>query len=979
MSKKIYSRTDKILNLALKGELNKTKHEPRKILNSIENINRPCVQNHKKTSPSFLQLYDEGKWEEFYSRLDKNYHQIFEESDPVSKTQVILDQPTNENGASMSCVINTDGPIIAHTSALSYTPTEHEGKSAPCHTPEKNEEEFARSYIIERNEGELAFEVILDQPTNENEVSMSCASINTVNPTIAHTMAVSYTPGEHEVKSAQSLTPEENGGELALEGTGKARKSLNFAGDNSLNKFKNVKTKRTLRNWNRRNFCIFCRTLVSNFRRHQLRNHPLEKEVIDFLSECDPDLKERKRKRQAIFDELRKRGNYLYNSNIDSKSEILPIRRPDTTKKEVAYHKYVHCVHCLGAFSRKTFYRHESKCPKKILADAEVNTNSLPPFDSSKASNNVKDCRNHVLKTFSTMIFPSSVEDEELVKKIFPIMKKDEISLVAMNDTLIKSIASQFLKNHMDKKDEYNASRKMRDASALLLYCRKDPAIKNLIDCFKPKHFCLVMEAAQKLSGFDESTGAVKVIGMPARLAYVIQEGAKLKSDTAILSDKISRATKETIKTETSEFLQLFKNKWKYYISTNAEKTRKKQTSVTPIIMPDDCDIKHMTDSVKAMEVDYYNELSQDVDANNYEKLCKCTIAHIILLNRRRPGEVARSELSHFLNRPQNECPTPDVLDSLTEDERMALPEVSVFMVPGKLLRSVPILLTKSMEKAINLLITCRSKLQIPPENPLLFARVYTLNPFDGSKILRELRTTCKLLKPNFLTATGLRHHIATKSQVFGDPEFTEKICQHLGHTSEIHKKNYRFPIQAMQRGQVGQKLLKLDGTWDEIMKKNCNTEADNRDKTLEPEMDGTWGEIIEKKNGITEPEADNGDKTPEPEHSNDPSYEYNKNYSSDSDSYSESQIKGKFQSRQLKARVRWLDCEKEVVIKQFANFIVQKKTPGKLLCEQIIRKNGVLKDRSWQQVNALIHNIFTKKVKLHSKFRSLLPGNFSF
>ncbi|XP_039277836.1 uncharacterized protein LOC111064036 isoform X5 [Nilaparvata lugens] len=360
---------------------------------------------------------------------------------------------------------------------------------------------------------------------------------------------------------------------LEVLGSNARRQYQNQSSDHKFN----VKTKRTLRNWNRRNFCIFCRTLVSNFRRHQLRHHPLEKEVIDFLSECDPDLKERKRKRQAIFDELRNRGNYLYNSNIESKSEILPIRRPDTTKKEVAYHKYVHCVHCLGAFSRKTFYRHESKCPKKILADAEVNTNSLPLFDSSKASNNVKDCRNHVLKAFSTTIFPSSVEDEELVKKIFSMMKKDEISLVAMNDTLIKSIGSQFLKNHMDKRDEYNASRKMRDASALLLYCRKDPAIKNLIDCFKPKHFCLVMEAAQKLSGFDESTGAVKVIGMPARLAYVIQEGAKLKSDTAILSDKLSRATKEAIKTETSEFLQLFKNKWKYYIC----RKNKEETNLT--------------------------------------------------------------------------------------------------------------------------------------------------------------------------------------------------------------------------------------------------------------------------------------------------------------------------------------------------------------------------------------------------------------
>lgn len=77
----------------------------------------------------------------------------------------------------------------------------------------------------------------------------------------------------------------------------------------------------------------------------------------------------------------------------------------------------------------------------------------------------------------------------------------------------------------------------------------------------------------------------------------------------------------------------------------------------------------------------------------NYGNLCK-TIAQIIILNRRRPAEVASAELHYWINRPKNEDLTIDELVQLTEDEKQSLCELSVI---GKLLRTVPILLTRKM------------------------------------------------------------------------------------------------------------------------------------------------------------------------------------------------------------------------------------------------------------------------------------------
>jgi hypothetical protein len=196
--------------------------------------------------------------------------------------------------------------------------------------------------------------------------------------------------------------------------------------------------------------------------------------------------------------------------------------------------------------------------------------------------------------------------------------------------------------------------------------------------------------------------------------------------------------------------------------------------------------------------------LTLNLTAENYEMLCKSVIAHMIILNRRRSGEVARAELQYYLNRTPQEELTNDVLQTLTKEERNTLPLLTVFMVPGKLVHFVPILMTEQMKKSVVLIISCRLPLKIPKSNPLLFARTCTDRPFDGSKIIKDIRLMCNLEKPDHMTATGLRHHIATKSQIYGGEKYTENICQFLGHTSNIHKQNYRLPLQAIQRGQIG-------------------------------------------------------------------------------------------------------------------------------------------------------------------------------
>lgn len=123
--------------------------------------------------------------------------------------------------------------------------------------------------------------------------------------------------------------------------------------------------KKTNRNWDRKNACVYCEHLVTNFTRHLKRRHPNEKEVLTYLSIVDADPKQRKKRRQDITDELRNRGNYLYNSKVsfEREGDLLPNRR-NLKDNTASPSSFVICKTCLGTFKRSTFYR-QQEMPKR--------------------------------------------------------------------------------------------------------------------------------------------------------------------------------------------------------------------------------------------------------------------------------------------------------------------------------------------------------------------------------------------------------------------------------------------------------------------------------------------------------------------------------------------------------------------------------------------------------------------------------------
>ena len=58
---------------------------------------------------------------------------------------------------------------------------------------------------------------------------------------------------------------------------------------------------------------------MTNFARNIVKHHPFEEKLKEYTMILDENLKEIKRKRMAISDKLRKKGNYYYNLKVTNK------------------------------------------------------------------------------------------------------------------------------------------------------------------------------------------------------------------------------------------------------------------------------------------------------------------------------------------------------------------------------------------------------------------------------------------------------------------------------------------------------------------------------------------------------------------------------------------------------------------------------------------------------------------------------------
>lgn len=135
-----------------------------------------------------------------------------------------------------------------------------------------------------------------------------------------------------------------------------------------------------------------------------------------------------------------------------------------------------------------------------------------------------------------------------------------------------------------------------------------------------------------------------------------------------------------------------------------------------------------------------YNKLkSHKATTHDYHTLVKVTLAHIIIFNRKRAGEVERLEKSTYLHRVA-ETPQGEIENSLSRSERLLAKSLTLLHIRGKRNRKVPLLLTPEMVKMIDLIITKQSSFSVPNNNKFIFARPTVTHASEVAMLLATLR-----------------------------------------------------------------------------------------------------------------------------------------------------------------------------------------------------------------------------------------------
>jgi hypothetical protein len=659
-------------------------------------------------------------------------------------------------------------------------------------------------------------------------------------------------------------------------------------------------------------FCFFCDSDVLNFGRHIRRNHMIELEVVKIFS-----LPTNSKERKDLITILRKKGNFVKNSQICEK----PVRNTTIEGKT-----FVPCKFCLGFYSSKLLYRHVKTCK---LQNGRNTTFS-----------HLTDAQNIMLKNIKV--------DKEIAEKVFPKMLADKISLEAKTDKLICMFGARYIKCHRERHFINVCSRKMRELAKLLLEIKKHkPAIKSLLDALRPENFDLFVSCVKIIAKYDQENDNYQ----SPTYAMNISTSLKQCCDIAVLNvlkQKSLGHTAAAAETECSlkALKQLFEDSWRFEISTKAAADLNTHKWNKISILPLAQDLKTFKTFLEAEGQKAFLALqTNNFNEQAYKTLLETVFCRLLLLNRKRVGELQRLPVHVYTSNELNAQNYEEFTEAVTPTEKILLKKFKRVVIRGKRGRGVPVLFSLDLQEHTNKLIELRDN-YVKIINPFLFCQANSNNPITGYKVLQKYARKCGARNSEALTSTRLRKHLATLSQLFSmSDNDVEQLATFMGHTQNIHRQVYRLPDDVYQTAKISKLLL--------LMEKG--EAAQFKGKTLDEiniDLDIEVDPCENEENNLEESEADAIQQL------------------TDLAPSTSSQIANKQDSKEKNVKpmqkrklVPWTDKQKETARLFFTKHIRTKRPPKRHEVEEMCSKHAELfANKTWTQIKVFIQNIYTKK-----------------
>jgi len=435
--------------------------------------------------------------------------------------------------------------------------------------------------------------------------------------------------------------------------------------------------------WDKKDLCIFCEEQVTNLTRHMQRKHGEEIEVAQFLA-----LKKGSNERKKLIDQLRKRGNFF--NNISDMPKMKPVRRPNQFSEQPQATDYLPCTFCYGLYKKNYLRRHTKVCSLK--------KNSVEGTQRRK-----------VQAESQSLLVAFESEYTKLVEQVFPRMAPDNISLVVKNDPLIRAFGTRYLKCHKEKHLITVVSNKMRELGRFLMAMRQNcDTLLTLQDCLTPNLFDNIIKSTKQIAGYDSKTDSFGAPSLVLKIGTSLKQCCDIAEYMILKKSPLLRPVKDTDISDIKTVENLIQKQWSYELATNASKELYQKKWNKPALLPLTSDIKIFRDHLVLEQKNAIQKLKiNPIDIVAYKSLQETILAQLILLNRKRAGEVQRILLSTYLNTPI-EALQEEIASSLSKVENELTKKFKRIVIRGKRGRGVPILFTPKLQKAISVLISIR-------------------------------------------------------------------------------------------------------------------------------------------------------------------------------------------------------------------------------------------------------------------------------
>lgn len=435
---------------------------------------------------------------------------------------------------------------------------------------------------------------------------------------------------------------------------------------------------------NKKNCCFYCHKMQSKIARHLATVHRNESEVKKFL-----DLHPNNLERKKIIETIRRNGNFFYNTNNNvNDGKLIVVRRPQKNKQKDAK-DYTACAKCKGFFFVKSSIRcHFQQC----------------------AGYNSKQTRSVLVMGRAIIGRINPIAEETLRKVVFPALREDEITRIIRYDELIIMFGNRLCRKYR-KQYQYKLIRSHLRYLGRFLKAMRDLNVQvtDMKSIYHPTFYEDCIRAVNRMSAFDDNTGTYKVTTTPQLMGTLLKKVGNL-----LITQSIKKKDYET-KKDTEEFLALLIDDFPTSVNKAALEAQEENRRCKKTELPSMDDIIKLRNYLDKKRKALCVMLEETFCHNSWLELAKVTLTSVQLFNRRRAGEMEHLLIKDFENYIQiSENTDEDLFRSLSDVAREIARKYVRFTIRGKLMRTVPVLLSAQLLKCIELILKYRSKARVP-------------------------------------------------------------------------------------------------------------------------------------------------------------------------------------------------------------------------------------------------------------------------